>query len=162
MIHLKYSIKSKGLSIMEISNKLGIKGGFLLLSIIIPCSVSAHGVDDVKTVGDLDVLQSQTSYFKALAAFQEAKDKSGGNIPVVGSIAPGVNSAQKILLPQVIKIVGNGSSLSVRLVLSNGTEMTKKKGDAIPGGYKLTKVTLDEVSVSDAAGASFLLSEVGS
>ncbi|HDL7537453.1 TPA: type IV pilus biogenesis protein PilP [Yersinia enterocolitica] len=134
---------------------------FLLLSIIISCSVSANEISEVKSVWDLDVLQSQTTYLKALAAFQEAKDKSGGTMPIVGSVAPGVNSAQKILLPQVIKIVGNGSGLSVRLVLSNGTEMTKKKGDSIPGGYKLTKVTLDEVSISDAAGTSFILSEVG-
>lgn len=134
---------------------------FLLLSIIISFSVSANERGEVKSVWDLDVLQSQTTYLKALAAFQEAKDKSGGAMPIVGSVAPGVNSAQKILLPQVIKIVGNGSSLSVRLVLSNGTEMTKKKGDSIPGGYKLTKVTLDEVSISDSSGASFILSEVG-
>lgn len=117
--------------------------------------------NEIRSVGDLDELQSQTTYYKALNARNKAKDEAGVEIKTNANNIS-TSGTQNTSLPQITKILGNGGALSVRLVFSDGTESTKRKGDLIPGGYKLNKVSLDEVSVTNPSGNIFILSEVGS
>lgn len=145
---------------MLINKLLSQTGKVIYLStVVISFSLRADDSVDIKTIGQLDVLQSQTTYLKAIAARNKAREEAGVSAPFPASVTSGVNTSKKTGLPQIVKIVGHGRALSVTLMLADGTEITRKKGDALPGGYKLTNVSLDEVNIADAAGASFILSE---
>lgn len=117
---------------------------------------------EIKTVGELDTLQSQTTWYKALAARNKAKDEVGLITPSqTGALTEThSNSRHRDQLPQISKIIGNGKTIYVRLRFPDGTEMTRKKGDAIPGGFTLHHVSLDDVTLINAAGNKTILTEV--
>ena len=128
---------------------------FLFLLLLFPSLLSA--TSDINTVGELDALQSQITWYKALSARNKAKDEVG----LTGSLdrSPTI-SIKPDPIPRITKMIGHGKSLYVRLRFPDGTEMTRKKGDAIPGGFTLTQVSLDEVVITDSEGKKTLLTEV--
>lgn len=128
---------------------------FLFLLTLFPSLLSA--TSDINTVGELDALQSQITWYKALAERNKAKDEVG----LTGSLdrSPTM-SIKPDPIPRITKIIGHGKSLYVRLRFPDGTEMTRKKGDALPGGFTLTQVSLDEVVITDSEGKKTLLTEV--
>ena len=145
---------------MERNKLLTITAVIMFLTILSP---SIAMTNEIKSVGDLDELQSQTTYYKALNARNKAKDEVGLiNQNSSNAISNNTTTgAQNMPLPKITKILGSGSILFVRLIFPDGTESTKRKGDLIPGGYRLNKVSLDEVSVSNSTGNIFILTEVG-
>ncbi|BGI52311.1 MAG: hypothetical protein HamCj_06640 [Candidatus Hamiltonella defensa (Ceratovacuna japonica)] len=127
---------------------------FLFLLTLFPSLLSA--TSDINTVGELDALQSQITWYKALAARNKAKDEVG----LTGSLdrSPTM-SIKPDPIPRITKMIGHGKSLYVRLRFPDGTEMTRKKGDAIPGGFTLTQVSLDEVTITHFSGNKMMLTE---
>lgn len=141
-------------------NRVNVIKIFLFLFSFFPLLLRAN--PEIKTVGELDALQSQTTYYKALAARNKAKEEVGLITPhqTGGLIETPSRVRHRDQLPYISKIIGNGKTIDVRLRFADGSEMTRKKGDLIPGGFTLSQVSLEEVIITNAAGNKILLSEV--
>ncbi|KAB1469227.1 type IV pilus biogenesis protein PilP [Cronobacter sakazakii] len=107
---------------------------------------------DIKTVADLDVLQGEAIYYRALATRNEAKNKAGaeGGNPEstvsVNSVSAG-NKTSTSAMPTVDSIMGNASGLIVRLRYMDGQTTTNRAGDVINGNYKISQISLRGVQV---------------
>ncbi|HHQ5987665.1 TPA: type IV pilus biogenesis protein PilP [Enterobacter asburiae] len=112
-------------------------------------SVSANAAE-VKTLADLDVLQGETMYYRALATRNEAKSKAGNDVQQQTNTVGQTSQTSKIvspMLPSVLSIMGNQKGLLARLGYSDGQISTNKVGDIINGTLKITKIGINGVQV---------------
>lgn len=119
---------------------------------------------EIKTFADLDLLQSQTTYFKALAAKNKAERESGGGDVLSYSSAPtqsagdgGVANPSVASLPVVAGVMGNSKGLIARLQYRDGSISTNKTGDIISGNLKITKITVNQVEVQSVSGGGRMI-----
>ncbi|HAT2303988.1 type IV pilus biogenesis protein PilP [Citrobacter freundii] len=117
--------------------------------IAILLSVNVHATQ-TKTLADLDELQGETMYYRALATRNEAKSKAGSDIQQqTSTIVQGNQNTRNSMqvLPSVLSIMGNQKGLLARLGYSDGQESTNRVGDIINGTLKITKIGLNGVQV---------------
>ena len=72
-------------------------------------SVSVNAAE-LKTLADLDVLQGETMYYRALATRNEAKSKAGNDVQQQTNTVGQTSQTSKIvspMLPSVLSIMGN-------------------------------------------------------
>lgn len=138
----------------------------ILLFLIVNSAVAA---DDTKTIYDLDALQEQTVFYKALAVRNKAREESGDthsfstgiNTPVTTPDQK-VSAKNSIPLPSIVSVMGNAKGLIVKLEYSDGSTTSNKIGDVINGNFKLSKVNINEVEViSLTDGTKYMLKEGG-
>ncbi|MEN3262719.1 type IV pilus biogenesis protein PilP [Sodalis endosymbiont of Spalangia cameroni] len=114
--------------------------------IILFASMSAMAAGEVKTVGDLDVLQSERVYYELLAAANRAKAEASQPL-MAGRVYGGSDGAgaPRATLPDVVKIFGNGKTMKVTLRDAGGRETVNQAGDVIAGTLKIARITLNGV-----------------
>ncbi|MBD8165374.1 type IV pilus biogenesis protein PilP [Erwinia persicina] len=115
----------------------------------------AQAEGDVKTLGDLDRLQSGRVFYDAQAAFNKARLAAGQAdtaavpaspviIPVPGTpSSTTVAPAAGTVLPVLEKVAGQVATLS----FPDGSSTMVRTGDSVQGGYKVVSVTLRGVVV---------------
>ena len=129
-----------------VNTKLFVTSSFLLF-----LSFSTIAAE-VKTFGDLDQLQGERIWYEQLAATNKAKREAtdlGGISYSASNVVSGVNAQpiqQQLEIPKVAKIFGSVNSLKVKLSYPNGNESISKTGDILPGGYKITSITINGVT----------------
>lgn len=102
------------------------------------------------TVGDLSKVQSETIMYDAKAKRAEAKAKMQENIVKAGD-DPQLNQPQTTSsvvaadLPTVTGISGAAGRLFATFRYANGTTVTSKSGEQIPGGFRVAEVGIDRV-----------------
>lgn len=102
------------------------------------------------TVGDLSQVQSDTIMYEAKAKRAESKGKMQENQAKAGDdpqlsqalAAPPVIVAE---LPTVTGISGAAGRLFATFQYPNGTTISSKSGEHIPGGYQVTEIGIDRV-----------------
>ena len=112
---------------------------------------------DVKTMADLDQIQADTMYYRALAQKNKAVQESGeGNVvaqsTTLATSGASVNQANK--LPVVESIMGNSRGLLARLRNPDNTLSSVKVGDVIYGGLKISKISISSVQAISLANGS--------
>lgn len=116
----------------------------------------AHAEADVKTVGDLDRLQSGRVFYDAQAAYNKAKMAAGQAdtvsapvaIPAVPGGPPGTAAtvAQASTLPVLEKVAGTIATLS----FTDGSSTQVRPGDSVSGGYTVVSVSMRGVVIKRA------------
>ncbi|TCD12253.1 type IV pilus biogenesis protein PilP [Lelliottia amnigena] len=117
------------------------------IAILLSVNVNAA---EVKTLADLDLLQGETMYYRALATRNEAKSKAGDDIQQQTNTVGQPNQTSKVftpVLPSVLSIMGNQKGLLARLGYSDGQVSTNKVGDIVNGTLKITKIGITGVQV---------------
>ncbi|HBH6890102.1 type IV pilus biogenesis protein PilP [Type-D symbiont of Plautia stali] len=116
----------------------------------------AHAEADVKTVGDLDRLQSGRVFYDAQAAYNKAKMAAGQAdtvaVPVATPAVPGgppgtpaaVTPAST--LPVLEKVAGTVATLS----FTDGSSTQVRPGDSVSGGYTVVSVSMRGVVIKRA------------
>lgn len=121
---------------------------FLLLGF----GVVAHADADVRTVGDLDRLQSGRVFYDAQAAYNKAKMAAGEadsgamqvTAPASGAAAVGsVPTATVSRLPSLEKVAGAVATLN----LSDGSNTQVRAGDTVSGGFTVVSVSMRGVVI---------------
>ncbi|ECO4313206.1 type IV pilus biogenesis protein PilP [Salmonella enterica] len=116
---------------------------------------------EVKNLGDLDVINAETTLYKAIAARKKAQQEADNPDLQLSQVSqpqsmnmPGYPQQPQIAtkkiesLPTVLRIMNN----LVQLKYSDGSTDWKRSGEMIPGGYQLASVSVTGVwvrSVSD-------------
>lgn len=116
----------------------------------------AHAVADVKTVGDIDRLQSGRVFYDAQAAYNKAKIAAGEADTVAAPVALGatpngvqgspVPPAPVSTLPALDKVAGMVATLS----FTDGSSTQVRPGDSISGGYTVVSVSMRGVVIKRA------------
>ncbi|WP_313052563.1 type IV pilus biogenesis protein PilP [Pantoea piersonii] len=116
----------------------------------------AHAEADVRTVGDIDRLQSGRVFYDAQAAYNKAKMAAGQADtvavqapPVSGAGVPAASSApvaQVSTLPTLEKVAGTVATLS----FTDGSSTQVRPGDSVNGGYTVVSVSMRGVVVKRA------------
>ena len=75
-----------------------------------------------------------------------------GAAPLDDSIAANIGD-----LPAVAEITGNGTGLSAVLALADGRRIVVRQGSTLPGGFRITSITGDDVRVSKGPGPEAVL-----
>ncbi|PKC36300.1 conjugal transfer protein [Pantoea ananatis 15320] len=113
---------------------------YTLLFLLVVVGV-AHAAAEVKTVGDIDRLQSGRVLYEAQAAYNKAKNEAGEggalSLPVapVQGVTPGVTGAAATAvapgnaLPSLEKVVGQEATLR----LADGSMTAVRAGDTLDG-----------------------------
>lgn len=99
----------------------------------------AHAAEDVKTVGDIDRLQSGRVLYEAQAAYNKAKNEAGAGDSLLQPVTPvqgvaqttpgGVAVAPVNTMPSLEKVVGQEATLR----LADGSMATVRAGDSLSG-----------------------------
>ncbi|WP_313397393.1 type IV pilus biogenesis protein PilP [Acinetobacter variabilis] len=122
---------------------------------------------ETRTMADLDQLQQDTMYYRALTLKNKAMQESGvggGNSQSSTSVSTGSGGAVKtvVSLPTVESIMGNNKGMMVRLSYADGTTSSNKVGDVIDGNLKIWRISLNGVQVKNLSnGSIFELKEGG-
>ena len=121
---------------------------------------------DVKTLEDIDILQGETIYYRALATRNDAKLKAGADGNYSSSSAPLSNNQEQrnpsAMLPVVDSIMGNDKGLIARIRYADGQTTMNRVGDIINGNLRITKINLQGVTVvSTQNGQAYSLKEGG-
>lgn len=118
----------------------------------------AYAEAGVRTVGDLDRLQSGRVFYDAQAAYNKAKLAAGqadtvavqaAPAPAPGVTVPGVpvNSAVPVAptstLPSLEKVAGAVATLRV----ADGSNTQVRAGDSVQGGFTVLSVSMRGVSI---------------
>ncbi|WGK60001.1 type IV pilus biogenesis protein PilP [Pantoea sp. SS70] len=113
----------------------------------------AHAEADVRTVGDLDRLQSGRVFYDAQAAYNKAKMAAGqadtvavqaSPVPVPGVPSPGPAAAGPVTtLPTLEKVAGTVATLS----FTDGSSTQVRPGDSVNGGYTVVSVSMRGVVI---------------
>lgn len=116
----------------------------------------AHAEADVRTVGDIDRLQSGRVFYDAQAAYNKAKMAAGQADTVVvpapsvsgagASAAGSAPVAQVSTLPTLEKVAGTVATLS----FADGSSTQVRQGDSVNGGYTVVSVSMRGVVVKRA------------
>lgn len=112
---------------------------------------------DVKTLGDLDVINADTTIYKAIAARKKAQLEAENpeiqasqvsQSPSMGmpgySQPPATTVVRTDSLPTVLRIMNK----LVQLKYPDGTTDWKRAGEMLPGGYQLSIVSVTGVWVN--------------
>lgn len=120
--------------------------------LLIFCGI-AHAETEVKTLGDLDRLQSGRVFYDAQAAYNKAKLAANQAdteavpsvaAPVAGVPGSGVtNSTAVSTLPTLEKVAGAVATLS----FSTGDSTQVRVGDSVQGGYTVVSVSMRGVVI---------------
>ena len=126
--------------------------------------VSLSGI----SVGELGKVQSETILYKAQAertkALRESRGEDTSSIQQVPSAFPGAFMQQPTQpaapapnrassepdLPVVRAITGSSRRLQATLLFSGGYELDANVGKELPGGYRVSQITLDGVLLERA------------
>lgn len=121
----------------------------------------AHAATEIKTVGDIDRLQSGRVLYEAQAAFNKAKNEAGQgdalSLPVgpaqgVTAAQPGMSAATAAnTMPSLEKVVGQEATLR----LADGSMTSVRAGDSL-GGLTVVSVSLRGVVVRRKADNQLL------
>ncbi|SFF37760.1 type IV pilus biogenesis protein PilP [Kosakonia radicincitans] len=113
----------------------------------------AHAEADVRTVGDLDRLQSGRVFYDAQAAYNKAKMAAGqadaAAAPVTTTAGPGGSSGSLVTatpvsnLPTLEKVAGSVATLS----FTDGSSTQVRQGDSVNGGYTVVSVSMRGVVI---------------
>lgn len=113
----------------------------------------AHAEADVRTVGDIDRLQSGRVFYDAQAAYNKAKIAAGQAdtvaVPVTAPAVPGgppgtpAETAPASTLPALEKVAGSVATLSFR----DGSSTQVRPGDSVNGGYTVVSVSMRGVVI---------------
>lgn len=113
----------------------------------------AHAEADVRTVGDIDRLQSGRVFYDAQAAYNKAKMAAGQSdtvaAPAVAAVAPGTGPDNPVTampvstLPALEKVAGSVATLS----FADGTSTQVRPGDSVSGGYKVVSISMRGVVI---------------
>lgn len=113
----------------------------------------AHAETDVRTVGDIDRLQSGRVFYDAQAAYNKAKMAAGqadtvavqaAPISVPGSLAGAPPPAAPVsALPALEKVAGAVATLS----FPDGSSTQVRPGDSVNGGYTVVSVSMSGVVI---------------
>lgn len=116
----------------------------------------AHAEADVKTVGDLDRLQSGRVFYEAQAAYNKAQRAAGQAdavaTPGAAAVTPGgapdgpVPAAPVSTLPVLEKVAGTVATLS----FADGSSTQVRPGDSVSGGYTVVSVSMRGVVIKRA------------
>jgi len=132
---------------------------------LLTCGI-AHADQDVKTVGDLDHLQSGRVFYDAQTAFNRSKMAAGqaetgvvpaapaGAIPAASGSPAVTPSVPVNTLPTLEKVVGSVATLN----FGDGTSSMARAGDSIQGGFTVKSVSMRGVVIRRSAdGHEFTL-----
>lgn len=121
----------------------------------------AHAATEIKTVGDIDRLQSGRVLYEAQAAFNKAKNEAGQGEALSLPVGPaqGVTAAQPGMpaataantMPSLEKVVGQEATLR----LADGSMTSVRAGDSL-GGLTVVSVSLRGVVVRRKADNQLL------
>ncbi|WP_168403396.1 type IV pilus biogenesis protein PilP [Erwinia amylovora] len=121
-------------------------------ALLLVCGL-AHAEADVRTVGDLDRLQSGRVFYDAQAAYNKAKMAAGQADTVSVQTAPeGVPGAPVgsppatvpvSTMPSLEKVVGSVATLS----FADGSVTQVRPGDSVNGGYTVVSVSMRGVVI---------------
>lgn len=122
---------------------------------LLVCGV-AHAETEVKTVGDLDRLQSGRVFYDAQAAYNKAKMAAGQADTVAVSVSPplvpgGPSGTQTETAPVssllvLEKVAGTVATLS----FTDGSSTQVRPGDSVSGGYTVVSVSMRGVVIKRA------------
>lgn len=122
---------------------------------LLVCGV-AHAETGVKTVGDLDRLQSGRVFYDAQAAYNKAKMAAGQAdtvaVPGPTTLVPGgpsgtlAETAPVSMLPVLEKVAGTVATLS----FTDGSSTQVRPGDSVSGGYTVVSVSMRGVVIKRA------------
>lgn len=119
---------------------------------ISPVTTGAAANDDVaaqlvKLQTEVMLLKAQTAKAQAQAELEKASagnvDDGGGKSGARGDAKSGGSSSG---LPEVTSIYGRDQALVATLRLHSGGVMEARVGDALPGGYRLTRIAAGSVT----------------
>lgn len=120
----------------------------------------AHAEADVKTVGDLDRLQSGRVFYDAQAAYNKAKLAAGQGdtiaLPATPAEGPGgpagtqAAPATVSTLPVLEKVAGTVATL----IFKDGSSTQVRPGDSVSGGYTVVSVSMRGVVIKRAPDGS--------
>lgn len=128
-----------------------------VFGLILPFLISVPSfAQDVKTLGDLDVINAETTIYKAIAARKKAQLEADNpemqasqvsqspSMGMPGYSQPPVTTVVKSdSLPTVLRIMNK----LVQLKYSDGSTDWKRSGEMLPGGYQLSTVSVTGVWV---------------
>ncbi|MCX8963100.1 type IV pilus biogenesis protein PilP [Erwinia psidii] len=108
----------------------------------------AHAETEVKTLGDLDRLQSGRVFYDAQAAYNKAKlaanQSDTVSAPAIAMAQPGspgnsgAPTAQISTLPSLDKVVGSVATLN----LADGSSSQVRAGDSVQGNFTVVSVSM--------------------
>ncbi|ELK3355964.1 type IV pilus biogenesis protein PilP [Salmonella enterica] len=129
-----------------------------VFGLVLPFLISIPAfAQDVKTLGDLDVINAETTIYKAIAARKKAQLEADNpeiqtsqvsQSPSMGmpgySQQPAATVVRTDSLPTVLRIMNK----LVQLKYPDGTTDWKRAGEMLPGGYQLSTVSVTGVWVN--------------
>lgn len=121
----------------------------LLMALVLPAA-GFCAEPPAPTVGDLSQIQSDTIVYDAKAKRADAKSEMQKNMAKAGddlqagpiAMAPPIVASE---LPTVTGISGAAGRLFATFRYPNGTTMSSKSGEQIPGGFMVAEVGIDRV-----------------
>lgn len=118
---------------------------------------------EVRTMSDLDVLQQETMYYRALTLKNKAMQDAGVNVQSSVTVTKTADGSVKGLpsLPTVESIMGNSKGMLAKIRYPDNTISNNRVGDVINGNLKITRISLNGVQVKNiTSGELFDLKEV--
>lgn len=117
---------------------------YVALILMLGCGL-AHAEDIVRTVGDLDRLQSGRVFYDAQAAFNKSKMAAGQSDLITQPEAPSAAAGDAMpaakavsSLPVLEKVAGAVATLQ----LSDGSTTQVRPGDSVSGGFVVVSVSM--------------------
>ncbi len=104
------------------------------------------------TVGDLSKIQSETLIIKAKASRAAAQAEMNAKNRESSGIAGGIANSGEGNVPVVKTVIGQTATL----LYADGSTRDAKVGDSLPGGFKVTKVTIDKVEIASGKRTTLL------
>lgn len=123
---------------------------FFMIALVLPVFTVCAAEQSLPTVGDLSKVQSETIMYDAQAKRAEAKAKMQEQLMKAGDdpATSQVNTAPSVVasdLPTITGISGVAGRLLATFRYSNGTTVSSKSGQQIPGGFMVAEVGIDRV-----------------
>lgn len=122
-------------------------------ALLLLCCGLAHAEADVRTVGDLDRLQSGRVFYDAQAAYNKSKLAAGqadagtvqaAPVPIMnGPAGVPVPAAPVNTLPTLEKVAGPVATLN----FADGSSSQVRAGDSVNGGYTVVTVSMRGVVI---------------
>ncbi|WP_324729569.1 type IV pilus biogenesis protein PilP [Pseudomonas chlororaphis] len=125
----------------------------LLVTLALPVFAASASESSLPTVGELSKVQSETIMFQAKAARAAAEAAMLKNVLDAGGDPQAVQTqgAASVVasdLPTITGISGAAGRLYATFRYMNGTTVSSKSGEQIPGGFHVAEVALDRVVIT--------------
>jgi len=101
-------------------------------------------MSEAATVGELSKIQSETLIIKAKASREAAQADMNSKRRDSSGLPGGPAGSGEGNIPVVKNVIGQVASL----LYSDNSTRDARLGDALPGGFKVTKVTIDKVEIT--------------